>query len=459
VNDHDDDPPLLRREQLVEWFIAAEKKRDQLIGTEQEKFALRLVETEPPRPVAYETEVKPVLEALVERFGWRPGKDRGLAGELIALERGGASITLEPGGQIELSGAPLSSVHETCAEFTQHYHELEAIADPLGLAFLCVGFHPFATREEIQWMPKGRYAVMRAYLPTRGARALDMMLRTCTVQANLDYADEAQCGLRLRTAMAVSAVITAMFANSPYREGAATGLRSTRSATWEEVDPHRCGLLPWVFSDPFSYERYVDWALRVPMFFVKREGIYHAHHVPFAEYLRDGFSDARGRHHRATKADWELHLNTLFPEVRLNPFLEIRGADSVGSRWVCALPALSRGILYDEQARQGAWELVAGLDFAERRALWNDARTCGLSLPRLQGLARRLLDLARGGLERLDVRDSKGRTEARFLDSLEPLVDAGRCPADDAFDALGPAPGRGAAARLAFLREFGWGRS
>lgn len=444
----------LRRDQLVEWFEGAQKQRGQLIGTEQEKFGLYAGEGGQLMPIRYAEHVKPALEALIERHGWKPGKDRGVEGELVAVERDGASITLEPGGQIELSGAPLPTIHDTCAEFTQHYREMHEVGTELGVTFVCSGFHPFASHDEIDWMPKGRYEVMRAYLPTRGKRALDMMVRTCTVQANLDYADEAQCGRRVRITTGISSLITAMFANSPYVEGVATGNRSNRAEVWEDVDNDRAGLLPWVFDGDFSYDKYVDWALEVPMFFVKRDGRYMAHHVPFAEYMRDGFTAPDGSKHRATQADWRLHLNTLFPEVRLNPYIEIRAPDSVGSKYVCALPALCKGLFYDDDSRDAAWELVAGMEFGERVELWKEARTHGLKSGRIQKMSRRLLDLARQGLERLDVRDSQGRTEARFLDPLECLVDLGKCPAEEALDAAGENPGRSADGRTALARAF-----
>ncbi|MCA9683727.1 MAG: glutamate--cysteine ligase, partial [Myxococcales bacterium] len=360
-------------DELVRWFEKARRPDSHLIGTEQEKFGVALDEHGVLAPVRYREHVLPTLEALRDRFGWKEGKDRGVHGELIALERDGASITLEPGGQLELSGAPLPTVHHTCGEFSQHYDELHAVAEPMGVAWLACGFHPFATRDEIDVMPKGRYEVMRAYLPTRGDMALDMMFRTCTVQANFDYKDEAQCGRRLRLMLGVSALITALFANSPYREGKYAGFRSLRSATWERVDPDRCGLLPFVFEGEFSWAHYVDWALDVPMFFVKRDGRYNPYHVPFRRFLAEGFRDGEGRLHRATQGDWELHLSTLFPEVRIKPFIEIRGADSVGSRTVCALPALCKGLMYDDDARDGAWELVRDLSFEQRMEQWSRA--------------------------------------------------------------------------------------
>jgi glutamate--cysteine ligase len=447
--------PIESSAELIGWFERARRADGHLIGTEQEKFGLYVDDgTGLPTPVRYREHVLPTLEALRDRFGWKESSDRGVDGELIALERDGASITLEPGGQFELSGKPLPTVHHTCAEFSQHYEELHAIAEPMGIAWIACGFHPLATREQIDWMPKGRYAVMRAYLPTRGDGALDMMLRTCTVQANLDFKDEAQCGRRFRLMLGVSSLITALFANSPYKEGKAAGVRSLRSANWEHVDPDRCGLLPFAFEGEFSWQRYVDWALDVPMFFVKRGHHYHPHHASFREFMRDGFVDPHGVMQRATQGDWELHLSTLFPEVRLKPFIEIRGADSVGSRTVCALPALCKGLMYDDDACTGAWELVDELSFEQRMDLWVRARTHGLSDPEVLDKCERLLKFARMGLERLDVRDSKGRTEARFLDALDEQVARKATPAGEALAKFGEEPGRDAAGQRALVEHF-----
>ena len=450
--------PIERSDELVRWFERAQRVDTHLIGTEQEKFGLYLTnggaDGGVATPVRYREHVLPTLEAMRDRFGWAESKDRGINGELIALVRDGASITLEPGGQLELSGKPLPTVHDTCAEFSQHYEELHAVAEPMGIAWIACGFHPFATRDEIDWMPKPRYAIMRDYLPTRGELALDMMLRTCTVQANFDYRDEAQCGRRLRLMLGVSSLVTALFANSPYKEGRAAGCRSLRSTTWEQVDPDRCGLLPFMFEGDFSWAQYVDWALDVPMFFVKRGHHYYPHHPSFRQFIAKGFVDPAGVNHRATQADWELHLSTLFPEVRIKPFIEIRGADSIGSRTVCALPALCKGLIYDDDARTAAWELVADLSFEQRMDLWSRARTHALSDPEVLDKCQRLLGFARAGLDRLDVRDAKGRTEARFLDALDEQVARGATPAGDALEKFGDAPGREPAARRALVEHF-----
>jgi glutamate--cysteine ligase len=433
-----------RRDDLVRFFESASRPdpRTHLIGTELEKFGVVATPAgEPLLPVQYQEHVLPVLQGLVQDHGWTVGKDRGIDGQVIELRRGEASITLEPGGQLELSGAPLSDVHQTCAEFTQHYRELHAVSEPLGIAWFTIGMHPFATREQINWMPKGRYAVMRAYLPTRGAQAVDMMLRTCTVQANFDFSSEENCGRRLRTAAGVAPIVTATFANSPLREGRITGLQSTRSMVWTEVDPDRCGLRPFFFESPFRFERYVDWALQVPMFFVKRDGRYHHHHATFADFLAHGYVDPDGKRHEALWGDWVLHLSTLFPEVRLKPYIEFRSADAVPSRFVCALPALLKGLLYDDDACAAAWELVSDLDFDARVALWHEGARHGLRSDRIREHAKRLAVIARGALDRIDIRDSKGRTEARFLDPVDDLLARGRSPADDVIDALGSVDG------------------
>lgn len=449
------DEPITR-EELVDVFVGAERPdpSTHLIGTELEKAGVYMPpDGGPPRPVSYDEHVLPTLRAMAERFGWAPGSDRGTSGEIVELTRNGASITLEPGGQFELSGAPLRNVHETCAEFSQHYDELHEISQPLSLAWMAVGHHPWATRDEINWMPKGRYRVMRSYLPTRGGRALDMMLRTCTVQANFDYTSEQQCGERFRLANAMVPVLTALFANSPYLEGRSAKLASIRSQVWLDVDGDRCGIPRFAF-EGFSYERYVDWALDVPMFFVKRDGEYHPHHVPFRRYLEEGFTAPDGTRHHASHRDWFLHLSTVFPEIRLKPHIEFRSSDSVGSRYVCALPALIKGVLYDDDAAGEAWDRLSGLTYEERMELGVEAIEQGLRSPRLRDMARVLLDLARTALDRWDIRDDKGRTEARFIDRLEPLVDQGQSPAHEILAELGEAPGRDAEGRRALVRAF-----
>ena len=425
---------VLHRDQLVTYFERAVRSdpSTHLIGTELERFGLaRDDEAGAYMPVRYAPHVQGVLEAMVRDHGWTPGSDRGVDGQVVELRRNGASITLEPGGQLELSGAPLTNVHETCAEFSQHYEELDAVSRPLGLTWMAVGHHPFATREQIHWMPKGRYAVMRAYLPQKGSMALDMMLRTCTVQANFDFASEAQAGLRLRRASALAPIVMAMFANSPLVEGKPSGKVSARSWVWTDVDNERCGIRPFFFEQPFSFERYVDWVLDVPMFFFKRDGGYVAHHAPFRHFLEHGADTPDGQHTRATWDDWLLHLSTVFPEVRLKPHLEFRSADAVGSRFLCALPALLKGLLYDDAAGDEAMAPVDALTFDERVELWHEAATVGMKSPRVHDLAKRVLETSHRALEGFDVRDSKDRRESRFLEPLAPLIERGVSPGED----------------------------
>ncbi len=450
--------PLLDRHRLIEWHADAVKRdlNDHVVGTEQEKFGLWLGAADGrPTPINYTEHIAPTMEGFIE-LGWAPTGQRGLGGEVLALERDGASLTLEPGGQFELSGKPLPTIHDTCQEFSTHFRELDKIARRLNIAWLASGFHPFASRDEINWMPKPRYAVMRDYLPTRGSMALDMMLRTCTVQANYDYASERQCGERLRLAMGVTSIVTAIFANSPFSDGLDRGYASLRSRVWSDVDPDRCGLLPFAFEEPagFSYERYVDYALAVPMFFVDRGGRLHPDHRTFAEFIRDGFTDPNGVHHRANFSDWQTHLSTLFPEVRLKPYIEVRGGDSVGSSFICALPALWKGLLYDDDAGAAAWELVQDLNFGARDELWEECRRDAIRSPRVQRLARRLIAIAREGLDRLDVRDDQGRSESRFLDRIEALVDAGKSPADVARELVGDRLNRDKTTLSAFIQAF-----
>ncbi|MBL4684720.1 MAG: glutamate--cysteine ligase [Nannocystaceae bacterium] len=453
-SDESQPQPPLDANALVDFFTRAARpdRSTHLVGTELEKFGIVLGDDGSVSTPTFEDHIAPTLQGLVDQFGWKPGNDRGVDGQTVDLIRDGASITLEPGGQFELSGAPLADVHETCAEFTQHYRELDAVSRPLSMAWMTAGFHPWATRQDVHWMPKGRYRVMRDYLPTRGGQALDMMLRTCTVQANFDYADEADCGRRFRVATAMAPLITAMFANSPYIEGRATGLVSARSRVWTDVDPDRCGIPRFVFEGEFSFQRYVDWALDVPMFFVKRDGHYHPHHVPFRTFMEKGFTDPDGKHHRATNDDWTTHLSTVFPETRLKPHLEVRSPDAVPSAYVCGLPALAKGVLYDDDAAAAVWESLSDLSYDERITLWRDAYTHGLASKRVQRLARIMLDASRAGLTRIDVRDAQGRGEWRFLDPLEALVDQGVTPGDSVKAALGDNPGTGMAARRAFAK-------
>ncbi len=450
-------PSPLKPNQLVEWFEDACNEGPQLIGTEHEKFGVAFdADRGAFTPIDYEHHVRPMLADLVARHGWAVGADRGTAGEIVALSRDNASVTLEPGGQLELSGAPFRTIHETCAEFSAHQGELDDVARRHGVTLIASGFHPFATREEIHWMPKGRYGVMREYLPTRGARALDMMTRTATVQANFDYKNELDCGRRLRLAASLTPALVAMFANSPYRDGLHHGVRSERSAVWEEVDPDRCGLLDILFDEDFSFGKYALWALEIPMFFVKRSGRYLPYHGTFSRFIEDGMILEDGSTTRPTEADWRLHLNTLFPEARLNPFIELRTPDSVDRDLICALPAFAKGLLYDDDALSEALELTRGRTLEQRREAWRTARTAGLGAPDLLAECLKLLEISERGLTRIAARDNLAEDETKFMAPLRARVDAGRSPADEALETLGtsPAPGGRASGVAKLTRHY-----
>lgn len=423
------DERLRGLDDLLAPFHEAEKPRARWrVGTEAEKFG---VHRGSGAPVLFEGEagVRTILLELADRHGWFAEREVE-GGEVIQLRRGDASITLEPGAQLELSGAPLGTIHQTCSEFRGHMAELRDISDELGIVWLGLGFHPFATQDQLPWVPKLRYGVMREYLPTRGSRALDMMRRTATVQANFDFDSEADAVRKLRVTLALSPVVTAMFANSPFLEGRAAGEKSHRAAVWLDVDADRTGLLPFAWSEGFGYRDYVEWALDVPMFLVKRDGkVLRNTGQTFRGFLRDGFSGAH-----ATRGDWTTHLNTLFPEVRLKNTLEVRGADSQPTSMVCALPALLKGVLYDEQALAEAEALVAGLDHeavaAARPAVARDALRATLSGRPMADWARSLLAIAEGGLSRISNLDRQGRDERIHLSKLKTLVEDGLCPAD-----------------------------
>ena len=398
------------------------------MGTEAEKCGVYDRDAS-ALPYDGERGVRRVLLELAQRHGWTAERETD-EGEVIALKRGQASITLEPGAQLELSGAPVENVHETCAEFRGHMAELRDISTELGITWLGLGFHPFARQADLPWVPKLRYAVMREYLPTRGSMALDMMRRTCTVQANFDYDSEEDAVRKLRVALRLQPVVTAMFANSPFVEGRITGERSHRARVWLHVDPDRSGLLPWAWDGPLSFARYVEWALDVPMFLVKRgEAIFPATHLTFRQFVAQGLD---GQH--ATMGDWETHLNTLFPEVRLKRTLEVRGADSQDTSMICALPALWKGILYDDQAFGRAETLAATLAYEEveasRPGVADHALRAKIGRHEVGALAGELLGIAEAGLRTHGCRNAKGQDETIHLARLRALVERGQSPAD-----------------------------
>ncbi|MCB9591815.1 MAG: glutamate--cysteine ligase [Sandaracinaceae bacterium] len=420
---------------LLAPFHDAEKPASRWrVGTEAEKFGVRL-EDGSPLPFEGDGGVRQVLLELEDRHGWHSDREHA-AGDVISLRRGDASITLEPGAQLELSGAPLTTIHQTCAEFRGHMAELRDISDELGIAWLGLGFHPLATQAELPWVPKLRYAIMKEYLPTRGSMGLDMMRRTATVQANFDYASEDDAARKLRVSLALSPIVGAMFANSPFVEGRATGERSHRLRVWLDVDPDRSGLLPFAWSDGFRYRDYVEWALDVPMFGFKRGGeLIRNTQQTFRMFMTDGQGG-----HEPTLTDWQTHINTLFPEVRLKNTIEVRSADSQSTPMICAMPALLKGILYEESALQAAEAAVSGLDFATVQAARADIAQRGLRAElagrELAEWAQQVLEIAEGGLERLSHLDRQGRDERIHLASLRKLVERGMTPADALLEAI-----------------------
>lgn len=421
--------PPLREEELELPFVQSCKPREQFrVGAEAEKFGVRLGNG---APLHYQGEggVERVLRTLVEQHGWTEETEYPGAPP-IALRRGEASVTLEPGAQLELSGAPMPHMHAIASELVSHLSELKEVSAALGVVWLGVGFHPFAEQSDLDWVPKQRYAVMREYLPTRGAHGLDMMRRTATVQANYDYSSERGAMRKLRVALKLAPVTTAMFANSPFVEGKITGELSHRARVWLDVDPDRTGLVPQTWDDRATFRTYVDWALDCPMFLFKRDGhVVDNRGQRFRDFLANGFEG-----HRAKMSDWEMHLNTLFPEVRLKRTLEIRGADSQPTPYFAALPALWTGLLYDETALASADALTADFTHEELLALRKRIPKEGLRAPfrgkPLADLAEKVVDLAARGLERRNVIGRDGRDERAHLEPIQKLVARAETPAD-----------------------------
>jgi glutamate--cysteine ligase len=418
-------PPITDKRQLVEYHASGCKPPSAWrVGTEHEKFVFRRSDR---TRVPYEGPdgIKALLEGLL-RFGWRPIVEEG---NIIALENDErCSITLEPGGQFELSGAPLETVHQTCDEVHEHLRQVREVCDELGLGMIGLGFDPKSRREDVGWMPKGRYRIMRDYMPKVGRYGLDMMLRTCTVQANLDYQSEADMIEKFRVSLALQPVAAALFANSPFTEGKPNGFQSYRSQVWTDLDPDRCGMLPFVFDKSFGFERYVDYLLDVPMYFVYRDGHYiDASGQSFRDFMNGRLPALPGE--APGIGDWVNHSTTAFPEVRLKTFLEMRGADGGPWRRLCALSALWVGVLYDQEALDGAADLVADWTEAEREAMRRATPRLGLATPfrggTVRDLAFKMLDLAHGGLHRRARRDSAGEDETHFLDTLFSIASAG----------------------------------
>ncbi|MDF2095974.1 glutamate--cysteine ligase [Aquibaculum arenosum] len=422
--------PITDKAQLIEWFAAGSKPReDWRIGTEHEKFVFTRDDLK-PAPYEGERSIRAVLEGLAARFGWTPVEEEGRP---IALTKAGCSITLEPGGQFELSGAPLRTLHETCSEVNRHLAEVKEVCDPIGVGMLGLGFAPTWSRAEMPWMPKGRYAIMKRYMPTRGSLGLDMMLRTCTVQTNLDFLDEADMVRKFRVSLALQPIATALFANSPFTEGKVNGFKSFRSQVWTDTDPDRCGILPFVFEEGFGFERWVDYLLDVPMYFVYRDGTYlDAAGLSFRDFMAGKLEILPGE--LPLMSDWSDHVTTVFPEVRLKKYLEMRGADGGPWRRLCALPALWVGLLYDDEALDAAEALVADWTAADHEHLRAEVPRLALDT-RFRGrpltaLAGEVLDIAALGLKHRGQLNGEGMDERLFLDVLREIVASGRSPAD-----------------------------
>ncbi len=425
-----DDARIENRAQLVAVFERGNKPAaDWRIGTEHEKFVYRTADHRAP---SYDEPggIRDLLAGM-EAYGWEPVRE---GGNVIALKGPDGAISLEPAGQFELSGAPLESIHETCAESNRHLQQCREIGERLGLGFLSLGFWPDKARAELPVMPKGRYVIMRAHMPRVGSLGLDMMLRTCTIQTNLDYASEADMVKKFRVSLALQPLATALFANSPFTEGKPNGFKSFRSHIWTDTDPARTGVLPFVFEDGFGFERYTDYALDVPMYFVYRDGKYiDAAGLSFRDFLAGRLSVLPGE--LPTIGDWKDHLSTAFPEVRMKSYLEMRGAD--GGRWdrICALPALWVGLLYDNTSLDAAWDLVKAWTPEDHARLRAEVPRLALAAAApgggsVQDLAKRVLAIADAGLARRARLNRMGDSEQGFLNPLRIIADSGQTNAD-----------------------------
>jgi glutamate--cysteine ligase len=424
------DPLIETKADMIAFFSDGEKPKERWrIGTEHEKFVYRTADHRAPS-YSEVGGIRDLLMALT-RYGWEPVYE----GEnVIALSGADGTVSLEPAGQLELSGAAVQTLHQTCAETGRHLKQVKEVGAELGLGFLGLGMWPDKTRAELPIMPKGRYAIMLNHMPRVGSMGLDMMLRTCTIQTNLDYSSEADMVKKFRVSLALQPLGTALFANSPFTEGKPNGFLSYRSHIWTDTDPHRTGMLPFVFEDGFGYERYCDYALDVPMYFVYRDGKYiDAAGQSFRDFLDGKLPAFPGETPRIS--DWVDHLSTAFPEVRLKSFLEMRGSD--GGRWnkICALPALWVGLLYEQTALDAAWDLVKDWSIDEHHRIRAEVPKLGLATKMPGGgsfkdLGLRVLDIAHAGLTARDETNSMGDNETAFLNPLRQIIESGKTPAD-----------------------------
>jgi glutamate--cysteine ligase len=425
--------PIESHAQLAEYLEAGCKPvEDWRIGTEHEKFGY-LTDTHAPLPYDGKRSIRAVLEGLRDRYGWAPVEE---GGKLIGLTKDGANVSLEPGGALELSGAPLETIHQTCDEVNEHLREVKSIADAIGVGFIGLGAAPEWMHDEMPLMPKGRYKLMDAYMDRVGTSGTTMMRRTCTVQVNLDFGSEADMVKKMRVALALQPVATALFANSPFFEGKPNGMKSYRSWVWRHLDADRTGMLPFVFEDGFGFERYVDYALDVPMYFVYRDGQYiDALGMSFRDFMQGKLPALPGE--VPTLSDWADHLTTIFPEARLKKFIEMRGADGGPWRRLCALPAFWVGLTYDSGALDAAWDLVKGWDAPTRQALRvaaaDDALAAEVEGIRMHDLAARTLEIAEAGLKARACTGAGGMLpdETHFLNALKESVETGKVPADE----------------------------
>jgi glutamate--cysteine ligase len=433
ARDQVDMTPIESRDDLVAWFAAGCKPKGQFrTGTEHEKFAFT-VRDHRPVPYGGPRGIRALLDGMQHLLGWEPiTEGENIIG--LADVTGGGAISLEPGGQFELSGAPFDSVHQTCNELMAHLAQLREVAKPLGIGFLGLGMTPNWSRAEMPVMPKGRYKIMTSYMPKVGTLGLDMMYRTCTVQTNHDFSSEQDMVTKLRVGLALQPVATALFANSPFTEGKPNGFVSFRSEIWRDTDNARAGMLPFAFEPGMGFERYVDYALDVPMYFVKRGDNYiDVSGQSFRDLLAGKLAALPGE--RATISDWANHISTIFPEVRLKRYLEMRGADGGPWRRLPSLPAFWIGLIYDEANLDACWDIVKDWTAAERQQLRDDVPRLGFkALIRgrsLLELARETLSLAEKGLVRRKRLDRNGRDETRYLRPLQEIVARGITPAEE----------------------------
>ncbi len=439
-------PPITSRDDLIQWFsVGCKPKSEWRIGTEHEKIVFRTLDL---RPVPYEGPrgIRALMEELINRYGWLPIHERDT---IIALKRPegepAANVSLEPGGQFELSGAPLTTLHEIADETQLHLDQVRAIGEELKLGFLGLGFSPKWKLAETPKMPKRRYGVMTRYMPQVGKGGLEMMYRTATIQVNLDFGDEADMVKKLRMSLALQPIATALFAASPFTEGRPNGFLSLRSEVWRDTDQNRTGMLPFVFESGMCFDRYVEYALDVPMYFIYRNGDYiDVAGASFRDFLAGRLATKLNRPELAalepTIDDWSDHITTIFPEVRMKRFLEMRGADGGRFDHICALSAFWTGLFYDQSTLDAAWDVCRTWTTEERQGLRNDvprhALKARLRRHSARDLAREVVDISLAGLKARALTNAKGDDERIYLDPLQRIVESGRTVADDMLEAF-----------------------